>query len=205
MKQDTVIATRLKDDIERLTIVYKKIEIRLEKTKATNDQDPEEKEGRLEALAYQLQAFYTGLEAFFEKALASQNIRIQKGESSHAQIVEAAQKNNLLPCEFFDYVRDLTKFRHRARHGYGQEIQAGLLLPKAEKLPEFWKTWKEIAERLIDKLKGSEQENEQESEKSSTDSKSGSTKPANIGEAETPKKPKPPANRLQEPDGLEMG
>jgi len=137
---------RLLDDIERLATVAQKVKDRVARQESQPD------EALLEAIAFQLQAFYTGTESFFEKALAIQGVKIAKGHDSHAQILEAAQKAKLIPDGQYDYIKDLTRFRHYARHGYGLGLEAELLVPKAKQLPDFWKEFKKIAENLIKKL-----------------------------------------------------
>ena len=134
---------RLREDIERLATVAQKVEDRATRQESQPD------EALLEAIAFQLQAFYTGAESFFEKALALKNVRIAKGQDSHTQILDAAQKANLIPDGQYDYMRDLTRFRHYARHGYGFGLETELLIPKAKQLPVFWKEFKKIAENFI--------------------------------------------------------
>jgi len=144
--QPEKIGERLSGDMERLAVVVEKIAQRLENWKTNAD------EAFLDAMAFQLQAFYTGMESFLEKALAAQGIRVEKGQNSHAQILMAAREARLIPEGQFDYVKDLSNFRHYARHGYGFTLEAEILVPKAEQLPGFWEEFQTIAEELIKKL-----------------------------------------------------
>lgn len=139
-------AEHLREDMERLAVVTQKIAERLAKLEENKD------EAFLDAIAFQLQAFYTGMESFLEKALAAQGIRIAKGQDSHAQILLAAQEAHLIPEGKFDYVKDLTKFRHYARHGYGYNLEKAILVPKAKQIPEFWEEFQKLAAQLIEKL-----------------------------------------------------
>lgn len=134
---------RLKEDIARLATVAQKIKDRVGRHEAEPD------EALLEAIAFQLQAFYTGTEFFFEKALTIEGIKIAKEHNSHVQILDAAQNANLIPKGQYDYMRDLTRFRHYARHGYGFTLEADLLVPKAKQLPDFWKELEKIAKSFI--------------------------------------------------------
>jgi hypothetical protein len=139
-------AEHLREDMGRLAVVTQKVAERLVKLEENED------EAFLDAIAFQLQAFYTGMESFLEKALAAQGIRIAKGQDSHAQILLAARQAHLIPERKFDYVKDLTKFRHYARHGYGFNLEKAILVPKAKQLPEFWEQFQKLAEHLIKKL-----------------------------------------------------
>lgn len=155
----TETIVRLTDDLKRIGTVEEKIKQRIERIQ-TNPSDPVEREALLEAIAYQLQSFYTGVEAFLERTLKATNTKIPSGPSHHAEIINAANTANLIPEGQLDYIRDLTKFRHATRHGYGYNIQEELMLPKAIQLPAFWEAFHKIGKRQIKTLKANLDKNE---------------------------------------------
>jgi hypothetical protein len=53
-----------------------------------------------------------------------------------------------------DYIRDLTKFRHFARHGYGNDIQENLLLPKAAEIGPFQRKLRKIMNAFVAEMPG---------------------------------------------------
>ena len=135
---DAVAIGIIEDDLRRIRTVSRKINGRL-KLLAQTSVSHVERDVILESIAFQVQAFYTGTEALLEKCLAAKGVRIPSSASHHSEIINQADDHKLIPPGTLDYIRDLTRFRHYARHGYGHDIQENLLLPKAAEVGGFQK------------------------------------------------------------------
>lgn len=87
------------------------------------------------ALGKLLQDIYTGIERILRTQLESLNIKIDKTQEWHKEILLAAKKHNLLSETQAKCFRDLLLFRHMQIHGYGYMLDKQRLLELAKPVP----------------------------------------------------------------------
>jgi uncharacterized protein YutE (UPF0331/DUF86 family) len=87
------------------------------------------------ALGKLLQDIYTGIERILRSLLESKNLKTDKPQSWHKEVLLAAQKHNLLSETQTKCFRDLLLFRHMQIHGYGYMLDKQRLLELAKPAP----------------------------------------------------------------------
>jgi len=87
------------------------------------------------ALGKLLQDIYTGIERILRSLLESQNVKIDKIQGWHKELLLAAQKHNLVSEVQLNCFRDLLLFRHMEIHGYGYMLDKQRLLELAAPVP----------------------------------------------------------------------
>ena len=98
--------------------------------------DPRDEWMRGSALAFELERFYTAVEALLTRVLRAIDGDVPSGPSSHLDIPRAASvpidggRPAVVTTEIAGELRDLLKFRHLARHGYESRPQ----VPRLEEL-----------------------------------------------------------------------
>ena len=95
------------------------------------------------ALGKLLQDIYTGIERILRCKLQAKNLKIDKTESWHKEILLAARKNNFVAEEHFGCFRELLLFRHMQIHGYGYMLDKQRLLALAKPVPAVCKSFLE--------------------------------------------------------------
>jgi uncharacterized protein YutE (UPF0331/DUF86 family) len=87
------------------------------------------------ALGKLLQDIYTGIERVLRSQLESQNVKIDKTQGWHKEILLAAKKHSLISETQSKCFRDLLLFRHMEIHGYGYMLDKQRLLELARPVP----------------------------------------------------------------------
>ncbi len=89
------------------------------------------------ALAFQLERYYTAVEAMIGRALRQLDGDVPTGPASHLEILRGASvaldggRPVIVSTESADDLRELLKFRHLARHGYEARPELPRLLELA--------------------------------------------------------------------------
>jgi len=92
----------------------------------------------LAAIAAFLHNFYNGIENILKQYLRLQNIRIQKSENWHKELLNQAVANRIITSNLCDELYEYLSFRHFFVHAYGFMLEEAHLEALAEHLPEIW-------------------------------------------------------------------
>ena len=87
------------------------------------------------ALGKLLQDIYTGIERILRSQLESINVKADKTQSWHKEVLLAAKNHSLVSEAQFKCFRDLLLFRHMEIHGYGYMLDKQRLLGLAGPVP----------------------------------------------------------------------
>jgi hypothetical protein len=97
---------------------------------------------RVRALAFEIERYYTGVEAVLVRSLRTLDGDVPTGAAWHLEILRAAGvqipggRPALISPEAADPLRELLKFRHLARHGYESEPKLALMEAHARRVAE---------------------------------------------------------------------
>ncbi len=102
--------------------------------------DPRDDWMRTLALAFQAERFYTAVEAVLTRVLRAIDGEVPRGGTWHLDVLRAASvgipggRPPLLTSDTAKELRELLKFRHLARHGYGEEPDLSRMEEHAERI-----------------------------------------------------------------------
>jgi hypothetical protein len=99
------------------------------------------------ALGKLLQDIYTGIERILRSLLESQNVKIDKTQGWHKEVLLVAKSHSLLSEIQFKCFRDLLLFRHMEIHGYGYMLDKQRLLELAGPVPAVCRDFLEHIEQ----------------------------------------------------------
>jgi len=95
--------------------------------------DPRDDWMRALALAFAVERFYTATEAMLTRILRTVDGEVPRGDAWHLDVLRAASaaipggRPALVTPDTAKELRELLKFRHLARHGYGDEPEPVLM------------------------------------------------------------------------------
>jgi len=76
-----------------------------------------------------LQNFYNGIENIPKQCMASQGVKLPRGETWHRDLIDLAASRGLVMSETAEQLRKYMAFRHFVRHGYAFNLSAELIEP----------------------------------------------------------------------------
>ncbi|HEY9881059.1 MAG TPA: hypothetical protein V6D29_21545 [Leptolyngbyaceae cyanobacterium] len=138
MSQYSILAARLRNELNKLDAVVATAVNQAQKAQKTGDQD------YLQAAALSLQNFYMGAERIFEEIAKQVDKSVPAGSSSHRELLEQMSldlpsiRPPVLPAETLMPLNDYRGFRHVVIHRYGFELALDRVKELVEHLPDCY-------------------------------------------------------------------
>jgi hypothetical protein len=133
-----IVRARLSAQLDEDLVVLDELAETIERLRAPSP-DPHTEWMRLPALAFQLERFYTAVEALFVRALSTLDGDVPSGNASHRAILDAAavavagDRPALLSRDGVADALELLSFRQKARHAYATPLVGDRLDALAER------------------------------------------------------------------------